>query len=222
MLKFGAMAVPHDRRITRSKNRHRLVHINSKVDTVVRAAGASAALVLPCWWQSRIQAGDLGSHIYNAWLAQLIREGRAPGLAVVPQFTNVLFDLMLSGLLALFGAGAAQRIAVIAAVLVFVWGAFAFVSKVAGRRAWDMLPMLAVLAYGWVFHMGLFNFYLSLGMCFWALALLWRPNARRVAIAVPLLLVAYVAHALPVVWAVGLVAYLTVAGRLSVKARVYL
>ncbi|MGO9231695.1 MAG: hypothetical protein ACLQKA_21095, partial [Bryobacteraceae bacterium] len=41
---------------------------------------ASAVLLVPCFWQSRIQAGDLGSHIYNAWLAELIRQGRAPGL----------------------------------------------------------------------------------------------------------------------------------------------
>src|SRR5579872_2670848 len=136
MLKFGAMAVPHDRRITRSKNRHRLVHINSKVDTVVRAAGASAALVLPCWWQSRIQAGDLGSHIYNAWLAQLIASGRGPGLAVVPQTTNVLFDYLLKALLGAFGADAAQRIAVSLGVLVLVWGAFAFVRRVSSTVPW--------------------------------------------------------------------------------------
>ena len=49
----------------------------------------------PCYWQPRMQAGDLSSHIYNAWLAQLIESGRTQGLALVSQTTNILFDLML-------------------------------------------------------------------------------------------------------------------------------
>jgi hypothetical protein len=31
----------------------------------------SLGLLLPCYWQPRIQAGDLSSHIYNAWLTEL-------------------------------------------------------------------------------------------------------------------------------------------------------
>ena len=41
----------------------------------------SGLLLVPCYWQSRLQAGDLSSHIYNAWLAELIAKGQAPGLA---------------------------------------------------------------------------------------------------------------------------------------------
>ena len=40
-------------------------------------AGLSVLLLSPCYWQPRLQAGDLSSHIYNAWLAQLI-ETAAP------------------------------------------------------------------------------------------------------------------------------------------------
>ena len=72
----------------------------------------SLLLLAPCYWQPRIQAGDLSSHIYNSWLAQLIESGRAQGLMVKQQTTNVLFDLILSGLFKAFGAEAAQRIAV--------------------------------------------------------------------------------------------------------------
>ena len=170
-------------------------------------AAVSIALLLPCLWQPRLQAGDLSSHIYNVWLAQLIEESRAPGLAIVPQFTNVLFDLMLSGLFRLFGAGAAQHIAVMVSVLVFVWGAFAFVSKVAGRRAWHAIACLAVLAYGWVFHMGFFNFYLSLGMCFFAMALGWEYRPMWLAGAALILLVACTAHALPAAWSAAVLVY---------------
>jgi len=181
----------------------------------------SALLLAPCYWQPRIQAGDLSSHIYNSWLAQLIESGRAQGLVVAPQTTNVLFDLLLGGLFRLFGAEAAQRIAVSLAVLVFVWGAFAFAAAVSGRRPWNLLPCIAMLAYGWVFHMGFFNFYMSLGLCFGAMALVWNPTRRRVAAAVALLALAWLAHALPVAWCLCLLAYLAVVRPLPARRRAY-
>jgi hypothetical protein len=180
---------------------------------------ASILLLIPCYWQPRLQAGDLSSHIYNSWLAQLIETGKVQGLVMVHQTTNILFDLILSGLFRLFGAEPAQRIAVSLAVLVFAWGAFAFVTAVAGRRPWNLMPCIGMLAYGWVFHMGFFNFYLSLGLCFFALALAWDFNPRRIAIAVPILMLAYVAHALPVVWSVGLLAFLWVSRRVPERRR---
>jgi len=182
----------------------------------------SVVLLLPCYWQSHVQAGDLSSHIYNAWLAQLISSGQIHGLQIAGQTTNILFDLMLSGLFKTLGPEAAQRISVALSVLAFIWGAFVFARVVSGRAPWQILPCIAMLAYGWVFHMGFFNFYLSLGLCFWALALLWQPDGRRVAAAVPILLVAYMAHALPVAWVVGLAAYKFVAGRLSGRLQAYL
>jgi len=181
----------------------------------------SALLLAPCYWQPRIQAGDLSSHIYNSWLAQLIESGRAQGLVVAPQTTNVLFDLILGGLFRLFGAEAAQRIAVSLAALIFIWGAFAFASAVSGRRPWNVLPCIAMLAYGWVFHMGFFNFYMSLGMCFGAMALVWNPKPWRVTGAVGLLALAWLAHALPVGWCLCLLAYLSVVRRLPARRRAY-
>ena len=59
------------------------------------------------------QAGDFSSHIYNSWLAQLVEAGKLSGLVVAGQATNVLFDLMLSGLLRSLGPELAQRIAVL-------------------------------------------------------------------------------------------------------------
>lgn len=169
----------------------------------------SCLILLPCFWQSRVQAGDLSSHIYNAWLSQLAAKGQAPGLAIVPQTTNVLFDLLLGSLFRAFGPAAAQRIAVMLAVLVFFWGAFTFVNTVS-RGAWRVAPALAALTYGWVFHIGFFNFYLSLGLCFWALALAWNAPRRRLIAAIPLLAVAYLAHVLAVVWALAVLAYVWV------------
>ena len=176
---------------------------------------ALAAALLPCFWQSRIQAGDLGSHIYNAWLAQLAAAGQAPGIVVVPQTTNILFDWMLSAFLSAFGADLAQRFAVSLAVLAFVSGAWAFVRAVAGRTSWEMLAFLLPLAYGWVFHIGFFNFYLSLGLCFWALAAAWNFKPAGLGIAACILAGAYVAHALPVLWAAAVLVYVWIARRLG-------
>jgi hypothetical protein len=67
--------------------------------------------------------------------------------------------------------------------------------------------------------MGLFNFYLSMGICCWAMALLWTPAPARIAAAVPLAALAYTAHGLPLVWAGGLMAYALVARRLGPRGR---
>ncbi len=183
---------------------------------------ASVALLAPCYWQPRIEAGDLASHIYNAWLAGEIQNGRAPGLRIAHQATNVLFDLLLSGLYGIVGAAWAQRILVSACVLIFVWGAFSFVSAVSRRPAWEFLPCIAILAYGWVYHMGLFNFYLALGLCFWALTSLWRPSPARAAVAVGLFAIAFTAHALPVAWSAALIGYAWITSRLPERTRMQL
>lgn len=188
----------------------------------IRYIAASAALLLPCFWQSRIQAGDLSSHVYNSWLAGLIEKGRLEGLTIAHPSTNVLFDLILAALFRWLGPAWAQRLAVSLAVLVFAWGVFAFVRAVSGRKAWPLLPCIAMLSYGWVFHMGFFNFYLAVGLCFWALAWLWNPRPLHVAAAVVAFALAYAAHALPVAWAVALLIYGGVARRLPENRRAWL
>ena len=185
-------------------------------------AVSSLLLLVPCFWQSRLQISDLESHIYNAWLAQLIESGQAPGLAIVPQKTNVLFDWILSALFRLVGAGPAQKISVALCVLIFVWGAFAFISRVSGRRPWHLMPLLGVLAYGWTLHMGFLNFYLSLGLCLWAMALAWNWTFRGLLLAAPLVPIAGVAHSLPLFWAVAIMAYAWLWSRMPATRRWYL
>jgi hypothetical protein len=191
----------------------------------VRVA-VSIVVLVPCFWQTRIQAGDLSSHLYNAWLVQLIERGQAPGLSLAKQSNNILFDLVLSQMLSAFGPGPAQHIAVSGAVLIFFWGAFAYVRSCARpcrRKApWHLVICLAMLAYGWVFHMGLFNFYISLGLSFGALALACRRRWWGMTAAVPLLAFAYVAHALPVGWAAGALMYGWIGRRLAPRHRWWL
>jgi hypothetical protein len=182
----------------------------------------SLLLLAPCQWQPRLDGGELPGQMCNSWLARSVESGRAQGLEAVHQTTNLLFDFVLGGLMKVLGAEAAQRISVSLVVLTFVWGAFAFISVVSGRRAWHLMPVVAMLAYGWVFHMGFFNFYLSLGLCFWALALTWDWKPWRLAAAAPILALAYLAHTLPVVWTGGLMAYVWLAGHTAPRTRAWM
>jgi hypothetical protein len=183
---------------------------------------ASIAALLPCYWGTHIQAGDLSSHIYNSWLAQLVEAGKLSGLVVASQATNVLFDLILGGLFRSLGPDLAQRIAVSIAVLIFIWGAFAFASAASGKRAWPVLPCIVMLAYGYVFHMGFFDFYLSLGLCFCGLAVAWDPTPKRLALAAVFFVLAFLAHALAFAWGAAFLAYLAAAKYLGPQRRMQL
>ena len=184
----------------------------------------SVAALIPCFWLPRIEAGDLGSHSYNAWLTSLVEKGQAPGLWVAPQSNNVLFDILLLRLGSLVGFAAGEKIAACLALLIFLWGAFAFVSAVSGRPAWFLLPVLLMLAYGWTFHMGFFNFYLALGISFAGLAILWRAERHwyLYAVAAGLAALIWLAHPLGLAWFVFVAAYLLLARRLEPRPQALL
>jgi hypothetical protein len=137
----------------------------------------SALLVIPCFWHSRIQAGDLGSHVYNAWLAQLIEHHQISRLTVAHQWSNILFDLLILHVGNLVGFVVAEKIVVSFAVLAFFWGCFSFLAGASGSPLWKLVPFLFVISYGYVLHMGFMNYYLSVGFAFFALAAAWRGGA---------------------------------------------
>ena len=94
-------------------------------DLVARLS-AGLAIAIPCFWQSRIQAGDLSSHVYNAWLASLVEQGKAPGLALFHPWTNFGFDIALVFLTRITGSGTAQKLLVALGVEIFFWGLMAW------------------------------------------------------------------------------------------------
>ncbi len=178
---------------------------------------------VPCFWQPHIQAGDLSSHLYNAWLVNQVEAGQLNGLYVVPQFTNVLFDRLLSFLLLKSGSAiVTERIAVLVAIQIFFWSCFTLASTLARRRAWSIVPFLALLTYGAIFRLGFFNFYISVGLSTLASALVWRSRLRRGLPAIPLLALAFTAHVLPVVWAVSVIGYVMIGRRLRAPLRPWL
>src|ERR1700686_3556396 len=155
----------------------------------------SAALLFPCFWHRHIEAGDLPSHTFNAWLATLVQQGRAPGLYLAPQWYNVLFDLLLLYSVKLFGFAAGTKIVVAISVLTFFWGVFSFVAAASERPPWLLTPCIAMLAYGYTFNMGFFNYYLSVGLACFGLAILWKqPKSSDWLATIFIFLLATLAH----------------------------
>ena len=168
----------------------------------------SLLVLVPCFWHRHIEAGDLGSHTYNAWLAQLIEKGQAPGLYLVHQWNNILFDVLLHRTGNLVGFAAAEKIIVGVSILMFFWGVFGLVFVISGHPPWPLTPCIAMLVYGYSFEMGFMNYYLSLGLGSFALALLWQEEkSKRVVCGALLTLAILVAHPIGFLWVVGAAVY---------------
>ena len=179
----------------------------------------SALALIPCFWHPEIEAGDLASHTYNAWLTSLVHQGAAPGLWIGRQTNNILFDILLLRLGSIFGFSAGEKVVVCFAVLVFLWGSFSLASAVIARPAWFLLPLLLVLTYGWTFEMGFFNFYLSLGLACFGLALVWLGGKTNYLYATLVAILVWLAHPLGAVWFVGTALYIQAAKYLKPPAQ---
>src|SRR5580658_3453932 len=163
----------------------------------------SLAMIIPCFWHRHIEAGDLGSHVYNAWLAQLIEKGQAPGLYVVRQWNNVLFDWLLLHTANIAGFALAEKVVVSLCVLIFFWGVFSLIAAASGQPPWFLAPAIAMLAYGYSFNMGFLNYYLSLGLASASLALAWRGREPRRFLGLLLVPLVLLAHPIGFLWLAG-------------------
>ena len=184
-----------------------------------RVIAAFAALLVPVYWLPSVQSVDLCSHLYNAWLTLLVERGQAPGLAIVPQWTNFLFNVMLVELLRYLESEWACRLAVSAAVLVFNAGVYLLLRNPQRGYPWALFPFQAMFSYGFVYQIGFFNFYLSLGIGLIARSLLvGRFTPLRAVGGGALLAVGILAHALPVLWAGGIACFFQIYRRLRTGA----
>jgi hypothetical protein len=170
-------------------------------------AAVSLTVLLPCFWQRTLFGGDLGSHVYTAWLTTVVEAGKAPGVHVVHPWTNVVLDDLLSGLMRFCSVGGAEHLASALAVLAFFWSAFWVVHVISGRTPWFLAPLIGVLAYGWVFNGGVLNYYISVAGALFILALLWRPSRLRTVAAVAVAIVTSRAQVLPLVWVFSVLFY---------------
>jgi hypothetical protein len=173
-----------------------------------RVLALSILIVIPCFWHRHIEAGDLASHVYNAWLAQLTAKGQAPGLYLVHQWNNVLCDIALLHLGNLAGFAAAEKIVVSGCVLIFFWGVFALVGAATRCAPWHLAPCIAMLAYGYAFNMGFLNYYVSIGLACFSLALAWRGRGWDWLLVVASLPLVLLGHPIGFLWLVGTIAYI--------------
>jgi len=175
----------------------------------------SILVLIPCFWQKHIGFCDMASHVYNAWLASLIQHGQAPGLYLVHQWNDVLFDILLTRLGILFGWLVAEKIAVSLSVLTFFWGAFAFITVASRRAPWFLIPAIAMVTYGWTFQIGFMNYYLGIGLALLGCATLWRARGVGFLLGAIFLFLAFLAHPLGFIFFVTIFAYIRFSNLLS-------
>lgn len=167
----------------------------------------SAVLLVPVFWHEHVIACDLASHTYNAWLATRIAAGQEPSLYFAPQWSNVLFDIGLSRAGSMFGFGLGEKIVVSLAVLVFFWGAFALAAAASRGAPWFLAPLIAMFAYGWTFNIGFDNYYLSVALACWGVALFWHAAPRLLVLAIAFAALIGLAHPIGAAWFAGALAY---------------
>jgi hypothetical protein len=180
-----------------------------------------AVSVVPCFWAERAGTGDLLSHVYNVWLVQQIKAGQAPGLSLAFTHTNILFDVLLDHLVAWFGFGMGTKLGLAIAVVIYTGGQIALWRAVAPRGWRAVSPLALMFSYGWLYAIGFINFYVALGLGYFAIALLWKGRATRTRIAVvtALLLLAWTAHFVAVLMIVAVIGYVVIAARLSPRGK---
>ncbi len=175
----------------------------------------SVILLLPCFWHRHIEAGDLASHTYNAWLAQLIGQETRLGFIWCGSGITFWWTWLWPSWAWFSDLPSAEKIVVSACVLIFFWGAFGFIAAATCRLPWFLVPAIAMIAYGWTFEMGFMNYYLSLGFGFFAAALFWRGQAVDWIAAFFLSGLTLMAHPMGFLSLVGIVMYIRLAEKSS-------
>lgn len=173
----------------------------------------STAVVLPILAHRHAGFGDFPSHVYNAYLSIQIEDGRAPGFWLAHRHSNVLTDWCLAWLMRHVTLTYADKLVLIAAVLIFFWGALAFIRAIAGRVSWCLLPLVAMLCYGIVFYLGFINFYVATGLSLLLIALALQDDRRLWLLAPWLGALIWLAHPFPLPWAIGTILYFRIARR---------
>jgi hypothetical protein len=211
----------------RQENRGNISMPNSagllaRFNTAGYVVGLSAVVLIPCLWQPHVESSDLSGHMYNAWLALLVSQGKLPGLWIEGKWTNVLVDQLLSNSIRLFGAGTAEKIVPCLCALVFFWGAWYLIAALNKKPPLSIAILLLAFTYGVIFQWGFFNYYLSLGLCSFALAAASKRGSRGLLIAGILLIIGFYAQPLPVLWALSCAVYILVARTMRPRLRLIL
>ena len=182
------------------------------------------ALLLPPVAFPGFPAGDLHSHVYNAWLVRLARGGELAGIQVVPLWTNTLVDLWLEILLGFISPRWAEAVVLVVLAQSLVWSSFLFCRALSRRPCWDWLPVLAALCIGWSYHMGFSNWLAATALSLLAgsIAISGERFALRAVLAFPILVLAGTGSPLPPAWMVAGIALVLAMRRWPGRAGVLL
>jgi hypothetical protein len=93
------------------------------------------------------------------------------------------------------------------------------VSAATRRAPWLLTPVIALVTYGYTFHMGFLNYYLALGLSFFSLAIFWRGRGWERLIAVAIAPFVLLAHVIGFIWLVGAAIYVGLAKKLPPRRR---
>ena len=115
----------------------------------------------------------------------------------------------------LFGFVIGPKIVVAICALVFFWGVFSLAAATSGRPPWFLTPFIAMLTYGYTFNMGFFNYYLSIGLACFGLALLWRARGWDWLAGALVFVFVVLAHPIGSIWFLGAVTYVLIRRRLD-------
>jgi len=116
----------------------------------------------------------------------------------------------------------AEKIAVSLAVLLFFWGEFSLIAACMRRALWFLAPVLAMLAYGWTFQAGFLNFYISLALSFFSLAIFWRGRGAERLLPLAFAPFIWMAHPIGLAWLIGTAGYIVIAEHLPRRAQILL
>src|SRR5207302_11359995 len=88
------------------------------------------------------------------------------------------------------------------------------IRTVTERPPWFLVPFIAMLAYGYSLSMGFMNYYLSLGLACFGLAVVWRTRRFEWMAVLPFAVLTLLAHPIGCLWLVGALAYIKVREKL--------
>lgn len=176
--------------------------------------------LLPLWAVERVPTNDGPSHLYNAWLLRELAWGD-PRPALDAAFDvraepipNWLGHAALALLMGIVSPAAAEKLLLSACIVLFLLSLRYLAGSVepeARRWAWLGFP----LAYNFLFQAGFTNYCFGLGLAMLAVGVWWRrrerPGLATALLLNLLLLLAYFAHVLALLLALGAIGVLWLA-----------
>ncbi len=172
-----------------------------RLATALTILGIALLICLPFLTTPSPQLGDLHTHLYNAWLTNLLNSTEPGSLLkdcffLVTPWTNTFLDRLLSFSLRFLLPHDAARLAAILTVSLFFWSTIVWQRQALGRWAIVSGPLILALAHGWLLQAGFLNFLLGLSAAFAFSASLSLTLIPRLLLCGTFIVLGFLAHAI--------------------------